>query len=189
MLMRTIVLVTSNPQKAKEIGAALQPFDVKVRRKAIDLPEIQADTLEKVIIDKVEKAYAIVQQPVIVDDAGMFFSGVRHFPGVYSRFVFMSLGFAGLFKLITNQQPAHFASFIAYKKSARSAPQLFSGRCNGKLTTKIQGKLKPKMPYDNFFIPNGDTRTFAQMSIEEKQQYDHRSKAIRKFARYLETQL
>ena len=106
---------------------------------------------------------------------------------MYSRFIFASLDFEGLFKLIEQDQPAYFASFIAYKESAESEPQLFSGRCEGKLTTSIQGDLKPKMPYDNIFIPQGDTRTFAQMSVQEKQQYDHRSKAVRKFIEYLTT--
>lgn len=180
-----IVLVTSNPQKAKEIAFALRPYQIRVRRRAVDIREIQADALETVIKNKVEQAYALVRRPVIVDDAGMFFVGYRHFPGVYSRFVFMSLGFAGLFKLIQPGQLAYFASFIAYKASASEPARLFSGRCRGKLTKHIKGQLKRKMPYDNFFIPNGDTRTFAQMTVEDKQKYDHRSQAIRKFARFL----
>lgn len=184
---KEIILVTSNPQKAKEIQAAVKPFDIRIKRRAFDIPEIQADSLEAVIRHKVEYAYDLVKKPVIVDDAGMFFVGYKHFPGVYSRFMFMSLGFEGLFKLIHQHQPAYFASFIAYKGSVKDTPHLFSGRCTGKLTKHIRGTRKPKMPYDNFFIPNGDTRTFAQMSVADKQQYDHRSKAIRKFARFLTT--
>lgn len=180
-----IILVTSNHQKAKEIQSAVKPYAIQIRRRAFDIPEIQADSLETVITHKVEYAYRLVRRPVIVDDAGIFFEGYKHFPGVYSRFMFMNLGFPGLFKLIQSNQSAYFASFIAYKGSAQDPPHLFSGRCRGKLTTRIRGTLKPKMPYDNIFIPNGDTRTFAQMTVDDKQRYDHRSKAIRKFARFL----
>ena len=181
-----LTLVTSNPQKAKEIGAALAPYDIELDHTAVDIDEIQADTVEAVIIDKIEQAFQVVQGPVIVDDAGMFFDGYDNFPGVYSRFMFASLGFDGLFKLITEGQAAHFASFIAMKRTADEEPVLFSGECHGTLTTSIQGVEKPKMPYDNFFIPNGDTRTFAQMSVAEKQQYDHRSKAVDKLIKYLQ---
>ncbi len=180
-----LIFITSNPQKAIEVGKALQPYGIEVERRDIDIPEIQTSKLEHVIRDKVEKAYAIVKKPVIVDDAGIFFNGYKDFPGVYSRFMFIALGFRGMFKLITNGQEAHFASFIGYKAAANTPAQIFSGRCPGTLTTRIKGKRKKKMPYDNIFIPRGDSRTFSQMSIEEKQQYDHRSQAVRKFARYL----
>ena len=71
--MQQVALVTSNPQKAKEIGLALQPHGIEVQRTAVDIDEIQADTIETVINDKVEKAFALVKSPVIVDDAGIFF--------------------------------------------------------------------------------------------------------------------
>lgn len=186
--MHSVVLITSNPQKAKEIAIALEPYGIALTHQAIDLPEIQSNRLEDVIIDKVSKAYAVVQQPVIVDDAGIYFSEYKEFPGVYSRYMFMALDFAGLFKLIDHPQLAYFASFIAYKATADSAPQLFSGRCEGTVIPDQRGTLKPTMPYDSMFIPRGDTRTFAEMPISDKQKYDHRSQAIRKFANYLQTQ-
>ena len=39
--------------------------------------------------------------------------------------------------------------------------------------------------YDPIFIPNGSQKTFAQMSLNEKQQISHRSKAIAKLAQHL----
>lgn len=187
MPKKKLIFITSNPQKAIEVGQALEPYGIHIERRDIDIPEIQTNKLEEVIRDKVNKAYALVKQPVIVDDAGIFFKGYTDFPGVYSRYMFIALGFRGMFKLIEEGQAAYFASFIGYKADANAEPRIFSGRCAGTLTTNIKGKRKKKMPYDNIFIPNGDTRTFSQMSIAEKQQYDHRSKAVRKFAQYLQT--
>lgn len=183
-----LIFITSNPQKAIEVAHALQPYGIDIVCKDIDIPEIQSNKLEYVIRDKAEKAFQLVQRPVIVDDAGIFFKGYGHFPGVYSRFIFMALGFRGLFRLIDEGQSAYFASFIGYKAADNTPVHIFQGRCTGTLTTRIRGKRKKKMPYDNIFIPDGDTRTFSQMSITEKQQYDHRSKAVAKFARYLQTQ-
>jgi XTP/dITP diphosphohydrolase len=182
---KEIIVVTSNPQKALEINQALEKFGITAVRYNADLIEIQGLRIEDIIKYKVEQAYALVKKPVIVDDTGIFFAGFNHFPGAYCRYMFMALGFNGLFKLITLGQKAYFSSFIAYKASANSPVKLFNGKCHGTLITELRGQRKAKMPYDNIFIPKGDTRTFSQMSVADKQQYDHRSKAVRKLAHYL----
>ncbi|MBI4407606.1 MAG: hypothetical protein HY565_03850 [Candidatus Kerfeldbacteria bacterium] len=184
-----VTLVTSNHQKAYEIGQALRPYGISVKPRAIELDEIQALDIATVVTHKVEQAYALVQRPVLVDDTGIFFVGYNHFPGIFSRYAFMSLGFAGLFKLITPGQRAYFCSYLALKTSAKAKPVLFKGVCRGRLLRTVRGPSKPKMPYDNIFIPDGDTQTFAQLGVTGKQRYDHRSKAVRKFARYYLNQL
>lgn len=184
MSQRSVVLLTSNAQKAIEIGEALRPYDIKVIAKNIEVDEIQSTDIAEVVRDKVEKAYAIVKQPVIVDDTGIFFVGYNKFPGVLSRYAFMTLGFPGLFRLILPGQRAYFCSYIALKTSAKAKPVLFKGICRGRLIRELRGKRKKKMPYDNIFIPDGDTKTFSQLGVAGKQKYDHRSKAVRLFARY-----
>lgn len=179
-----ITLVTSNHQKAFEIIHALQPYHIPLQVKAIDLPEIKALTIDAVVRDKVEKAYAAVHGPVVVDDTGIFFVGYHQFPGAYSRFAFITLGFSGLFKLVSPGQRAYFCSYLAFKASARAKPVVFRGICRGQLIRKLRGKRKRKMPYDNIFIPDGATKTFSELGVADKQRYDHRSKAVRQFARY-----
>ena len=39
--------------------------------------------------------------------------------------------------------------------------------------------------YDPIFLPEGDTRTFAQMSLQEKNKFSHRSRAIQNLAGFL----
>lgn len=180
----SLTLVTSNPQKAKEIQAALRLFSISMKVSGAEIPEKKALDLREVIVDKVEKAFAHVQRPLIVDDTGIFFVGYHHFPGAYSRFAFQALGFDGLFRLVNEGQQAYFKSLIAFKAARNVSPKIFQGICRGRLTKKLHGRRKPHMPYDNFFIPDGDQRTFAQMSIADKQRYDHRSKAVRAFARF-----
>lgn len=179
-----IVLLTSNPQKAHEIGLALQPYGISLQRYALEVDEIQSVDMAAVVTAKVESAYAKIKRPVIVDDTGIFFSGYKQFPGVLSRYAFMTLGFKGLFRLIQPGQRAYFCSYIAYKASAKAKPMLFKGICRGRLIRQLRGRRKPKMPYDNIFIPDGDVKTFSELGVAGKQRYDHRSKAIRKFARY-----
>jgi len=53
----------------------------------------------------------------------------------------------------------------------------FSGECHGKITHEVQGS--GGFGYDPVFIPDGDHRSFAEMSPEEKNRFSHRKKAIR----------
>ena len=184
MTLTTLYLSTSNLQKAKEIKAALGVYGIMVKHSTLAIPEIKDLRIERVVMDKAEQAFAHFGQPVLVDDTGIFFVGYQQFPGAYSKFAFQALGFKGLFRLIKSRQRAYFCSYIAYKYQANVPPVLFRGVCRGRIITQLRGKRKKKMPYDNIFIPDGDTLTFAQMTIAGKQRYDHRSKAVRQFARY-----
>jgi len=181
----TIYLITSNISKYQEIKKVLANFSIKLKRIDIDLPEIKSLAPRQVVIDKVNKAYKIVKKPVIVDDTSLFFSGYNQFPGTISRFIFMTLGFSGIFKLIKNNHSAYFESYIAYLDKKSAVPHIFTGKCQGKLIKKILGKKRTKMPYDNIFIPLGETKTFAQLGVAMKQKYDHRTKAVIKLAKYL----
>jgi XTP/dITP diphosphohydrolase len=179
-----IRLVTSNPLKALEISQALKPYGIGLKPEAIEIDEIQSLSIEAVVRHKVEQAYNLIKAPVLVDDTGIFFTGYKQFPGVLSRYVAMSLGFKGLFKLIKSGQHAYFCSYIAFKASARAKPVVFRGVCRGRLVRTIRGPRKITMPYDNISIPTGDSRTFAEMGVTDKQKYDHRAKAVRLFAKY-----
>lgn len=179
-----LTLITSNPQKALEINQALHQFNITIRHEDIDLPEVKDLKIETVVRDKAEKAFALLRRPVLVDDTGIFFVGYRDFPGAYAKFAFRTLGFKGLFRLIKPGTRAYFCSYLGFKAEATAPVQVFRGICRGRLITKLRGKRKAKMPYDNIFIPDGDTLTFSQMTVAGKQRYDHRSKAVRQFARY-----
>ena len=183
--MQPIYLVTSNISKYQEIKKALQKHDIKVKRINIDIPEIKSLNSEAVVTDKAFKAFKIVKKPVFVDDTGIFFKGYKDFPGMLSRFIFLTLGYTGIFKLIVNNHPAYFKSSVAYMDSNLKNPSVFTGFCHGKLIKKIKGARRQRMPYDNFFIPAGEKKTFAQLGIEGKQKHDHRSKAVNKLAKYL----
>lgn len=179
-----ITLITSNQQKAQEIKAAMRSYSIVLRHQTIDIPEIKDLNIETVVRAKADQAYAQLRRPILVDDTGIFFTTYKDFPGAYSKFAFRTLGFKGLFLLIKPGARAYFCSYLAYKSSASAPVRVFRGICRGRLIRQVRGKRKAKMPYDNIFIPDGDHLTFAQMSIAEKQRYDHRSKAVRQFARY-----
>ena len=58
-----------------------------------------------------------------------------------------------------------------------SEPQIFEGECRGNINHAPVGDMG--FGYDPLFVPDGETRTFAQMELEEKKAISHRGNAIR----------
>ena len=58
-----------------------------------------------------------------------------------------------------------------------SEPQIFEGECRGQINYAPVGDMG--FGYDPLFVPDGETRTFAQMELEEKKSISHRGNAIR----------
>ncbi len=61
--------------------------------------------------------------------------------------------------------------------------QTFEGRCTGQLVWPPRGQ--DGHGYDPMFIPDGESRTFGEMSLSEKQKYSHRARAFEKFIEIL----
>ena len=60
---------------------------------------------------------------------------------------------------------------------------LFDGICKGQIITEQKGLQG--FGYDPVFIPDGATKTFAEMTMDEKNSYSHRKKAISKLIDFL----
>jgi XTP/dITP diphosphohydrolase len=58
-----------------------------------------------------------------------------------------------------------------------SEPQIFEGECRGQINYAPVGDMG--FGYDPLFVPDGESRTFAQMKLEEKKAISHRGNAIR----------
>ncbi|MCI0752055.1 MAG: non-canonical purine NTP pyrophosphatase, partial [Flammeovirgaceae bacterium] len=61
--------------------------------------------------------------------------------------------------------------------------QLFEGIVEGTILQERRGSMG--FGYDSVFLPDGYTKTFAEMTIAEKNQISHRARAIAKLAEYL----
>ena len=72
---------TGNAVKLATAQRALQPFGHTVRQVRLDLPEVQAMTVEEVATAAVRDAVRQVQGPVFVTDAGCFIEALGGFPG------------------------------------------------------------------------------------------------------------
>jgi XTP/dITP diphosphohydrolase len=183
--MKTLYFITGNDGKLTELQQKLQPINIKVIKKNLGYPEIQTATLEEVTkygLTHVKKQF---KKPFVLEDAGLFIDALQGFPGVYSKYVYYTIGLEGILKLMKHQsvRQATFRSVYGYNDE-HNQPHLFIGECNG--IVNIEKRGAGGFGYDPIFIPNGDVRTFAEMTLTEKNELSHRGKAINEFIKYLQ---
>ena len=182
-----VSFATGNINKFKEARKVLDEFGISVEMLSVKSLEIQSDSLEEVARASVVDAFGRCRRPIFVEDAGLFVDGLNSFPGPYAAYVYRTLGNAGLLKLMENVEArgARFESVLAYLSKELTAPVCFGGSVAGKIAPSEGRKTgQAGFGFDPVFIPGGSHKTFAEMSVEEKNQVSHRAKALRKFAEW-----
>lgn len=184
---KIVFFATDNINKFNEARKILAEYKVAVGMLRVKTPEIQNEDLEKIAQRSASDAFARCKLPIIVEDAGLFIEKLNGFPGPYSAYVYKTIGNNGLLKLLEKERKrkAEFKSIIAYRDNNSEIPISFEGSVNGEITLKEQKKnRKSGFGFDPIFKPEYSNKTFAEMNIEEKNNFSHRAKAIHKFAHW-----
>ena len=176
-----LIFITGNRGKFLEAQKLLKEFGIELEQVDLDITEPQADSLEEVVRKCAEEALKIVKENFIIDDSGLFIKSLNGFPGVYSSYVYKTIGYKGILKLLSDltDRSAYFMTALAYGEP-RGELKIFSGRVDGIITNEARGENG--FGFDPIFKPLGSNLTFAEMSIEEKNKFSHRAKALRAFA-------
>ena len=184
--MKTLYFITSNKGKVLEAKSKLSDLNIDVIQKDLGYPEIQTDNLEDVARIGAGFVQKKFNHPFILEDAGLFVDVLDGFPGVYSAYIFYKIGCSGILKLLEelndDKRKATFRSVYAYGEPGKK-PMLFVGECRGTISKKDLGEHG--FGYDPIFIPDSETKTFAQMKTEEKNRFSHRGKSLEKLKNFL----
>lgn len=177
--MKELFFITSNKGKVHEATEKLRHFGFSVAQKDLGYPEVQADSLEEVAAWGATHVQERFDHPFMLEDAGLFIDALQGFPGVYSKYVFFTIGLEGILRLLggVENRKAVFRSVYAYSEP-RKKPMIVIGETKGFISTKKRGSHG--FGYDPIFIPDGTEKTFGEMTVEEKNQYSHRGKALDK---------
>ena len=143
-------------------------------------PEIQAESLEITIIPGLEWAMSKFNRPIMIDDSGLFIDALKGFPGVYSSYVFKTVGCDGILSLMkgVKDRVARFECCIGFMMPGKE-PFIAKGIANGSISTRKAGS--GGFGYDPVFVPEGYQKTYAQFEIPEKNKISHRGRAIALF--------
>jgi len=180
-----VFFATGNINKFNEARSILSSYGFSVAMLRVKGDEMQSDSLKEIAQTSAVNAFKRSHLPIFVEDAGLFIDALSGFPGPYAAYVYKTIHNSGILKLMENaaERKAKFQSVIAYCDQTLCEPECFDGESKGEITLierKQQGKSA--FGFDPIFQPNGNGKSFAEMTIEEKNGYSHRAMAIRKFA-------
>ena len=184
---RIVFFATGNVHKFNEARNILTGLDIAVGMLRVKDTEIQSDSLVEIAQTSAQEAFKRCGLPIIVEDAGLFINALKGFPGPYAAYAYKTIGNKGLLTLMKNveNRKARFQSAIAYCESETETPVVFEGEAEGEITAdERRGSGKAGFGFDPIFQPDGSTKTFAEMTLEEKNGFSHRAKAISKFAEW-----
>jgi XTP/dITP diphosphohydrolase len=186
----TICFASNNQHKLQEVRLALEP-DFRVLSldeiKCTDeLPET-GDTLEANARQKAQYVFDTFGLPCFADDSGLEVFSLNNAPGVYSAM------YAGpqrssndnirlLLKNLIDKtdRKAQFRTVICWVDAKQ--PLYFEGIVRGAIIYECRGTQG--FGYDPVFVPEGHSRTFAEMSMTEKNLLSHRAQAVKKMVQY-----
>jgi XTP/dITP diphosphohydrolase len=165
--MKKIIFATSNKGKYNSARTFLAKYGIKVIQKSLKIPEPRG-SLEEIAIQKAKYAFRILKKPLITMDAGFFIPSLGGFPMMFTNFVLDTIGIDGILKLVDGKnRNCEFREVLCYYDNIRL--KLFKRIVKGKIAKAPRGKVKPYHWSKLFliFIPEGETKTIAQMSKQE----------------------
>jgi len=186
-----LVFATNNSNKIKEVSNLISNQIAIISLKDIGCKEDIVESENTIIDNAILKANYIKNNygyDCFADDTGLEVDFLNGRPGVYSK------RFAGenstdelnMGKLLecmkeSNNRNARFRTVIAL--NINNQVITFTGVCEGEILKQRKGNNG--FGYDPIFLPKGYNNSFGEMSIIEKNEIAHRSKAVKKLINYL----
>ncbi len=180
----TVVSATANPHKLEEMRQILGD-SVELLPRPDDVPDVVEDapTLEGNARLKADAIAAATGLPALADDTGLEVAALDGAPGVRSaRYAGEDADDADNVALLLREmgdrqdRSARFVTVVVL--AAPDGHEVYEGECRGTIAAAPRGAAG--FGYDPVFVPDeGDGRTFAEMTADEKHAISHRGRAVR----------
>lgn len=182
--MHTLIFATNNRNKVAEIQSLIGPnFTIIPLKEAgieIDIPEPH-DQLEANAQEKALTIFNITNQNCFSEDTGLEIVALGGAPGVKSaRYAGENSNAQSNIDLVLSNmtgvenRTAQFRTVICLIWENQT--YYFEGICKGQILSNMQGENG--FGYDPIFVPDGASKSFANMTMEEKNTFSHRKKAV-----------
>jgi XTP/dITP diphosphohydrolase len=191
--MHTLIFATNNRNKVAEIqslvGSNFEIIPLKEAGIEIEIPEPH-DQLEANALEKAMTIFNLTQQNCFSEDTGLEIVALVGAPGVKSaRYAGENSNPQANIDLVLSKmtgienRAAQFRTVICLIWENQT--YYFEGICKGQIIKTMQGVNG--FGYDPIFVPDGASKSFANMTMEEKNQFSHRKKAVTKLFEFLGT--
>jgi len=187
-----LCFATNNKHKLEEVrdavGRNIRIISLQDINCTEELPETR-DTFEGNSLQKAEYVHTHFHVACFADDSGLEVDVLNGAPGVYSaRYAGNHKNDQDNIDLLLrnlegqNNRKARFRTVITLL-GTDNVPHYFDGSISGTITHERKGTSG--FGYDPIFIPDGYQKTFAEMTLQEKNTLSHRAIAVKKLAEYL----
>lgn len=193
--MKEIVVASTNEGKIKEIKAMLNEIGIEVKSindvfdEEIDIEE-NGKTFQENALIKAQTICDMIKKPTLADDSGLEVNALDGGPGIYSaRFMGHDTSYDVKNQYIIDavkgkDRGARFVCAMALCIPDEE-PIFIEEYFNGEINDKIEGENG--FGYDPIFYVPELHKTSASLTLEEKNQYSHRAKALKKLYEILKS--
>ncbi|MBU1164698.1 RdgB/HAM1 family non-canonical purine NTP pyrophosphatase [Patescibacteria group bacterium] len=196
-----LIFSTKNEGKIKEVMPLLADLKLEIlsaQEAGYDKPIIEeGSSFEENAYQKAMPVAQELGELTFAEDAGFCIESLNGAPGIYSarwagvdatdeEIVKHTLSQVGDMSLETKR--AWFECAVCLT-SEDGEYWTFTGKVNGIVAKKPRGQNRPGLPYDVIFIPEGFSKTYAEMTDEEKNKISHRKIAYDKLKKFLKKNL
>jgi XTP/dITP diphosphohydrolase len=188
-----LLAATSNAGKAREIAAALAGLGfevVDVNEAGVGdapVPEETGTTFHENALLKARYYHELTGLLTVADDSGLEVAVLGGRPGLHSA-RYAATDAERIAKLLgeldgvpMQERTARFVCAIALV--GENLAETFTGTCEGRIRHTAHGRNG--FGFDPVFTPEGDTRTFAEMTRDEKEAVSHRGRALAALANFV----
>lgn len=163
-----LIFITVSDYKRKEVTSFFDGSGIELQILHYPIQEILDINLDNIVRDKVIKAYKQVGSPCAVEHGGLFIDALNGFPG-------------GLSKVVWDRIGDKLCSFIQVGDKRDATAKSVIGYCDGKTVNLFPGETrgtiagigsgKYTFQWDPIFIPNGTTKTYAELGFPAKAKF------------------
>lgn len=168
-------VVTHNQGKVREYRKAFEDCGLEMEHVNLEYDEIQTSELESVVRNGLEQLRGKGFTNFLIDDSGIFIDALNGFPGVYSAYGQKTIGNDGILKLMRGVKDRSAVFRCCIGCSIGKNTVVVTGECRGTILFEARGE--GGFGYDPIFSPDG-RRSFAEISVEEKNSISHRGRAV-----------
>jgi len=174
-----LYFITGNKNKFEEVVAILP----EVEQLNIDLPEIQEIDPHEIIKAKLTEAFKHTSGEFIVEDTSLYLDCLNGLPGPLIKWFLKTIGNKGLADITEKfgNDKAQAKTMIGYATD-RDDIHFFEGMVEGKI---VQPEAVSSFGWDPIFLPDGHSKTFAEMDKSEKNEVSMRRIALNKLSEFL----
>lgn len=180
-IWKQLKFVTGNPNKLRE---AQEILGIEMEQGVADhLQEIQTNDIRQLVEHKAMEAWREFNCPVLVEDSGLIFTAWNGLPGALVKWFEKSVGCEGMLKMLESFEDRTAEAVCLAAVYDGKTMVVGEGRVPGTIARETRGDQG--FGWDVIFIPDSETRTYAEMSPEEKNARSHRRRAFESLKKQL----